>query len=70
MVFPFIVKFCAIFVIVLRKGQNKQKEAEFGPFFEKKRKDKGAEPWSSGNGRRLIFGRSWVRITTLFTGWT
>ena len=28
------------------------------------------EPWSSGYGRRHMFQRSWVRILTLYTGWT
>ena len=36
MLLPFIVTFCTIFVIVLRKGKNKQIEAEFGPFLKKK----------------------------------
>ena len=26
--------------------------------------------WSSGYGRRLVFQRSWVRISTSYTGWT
>ena len=30
----------------------------------------GLEPWSSGNGRRLMFQRLWVRILALYTGWT
>ena len=30
----------------------------------------GREPWSSGYGKRLVFRRSWVRILTLYTGWT
>ena len=28
------------------------------------------EPWSSGYGRRLMFRRLWVRIPSLYTGWT
>ena len=35
-----------------------------------KHKDTGREPWSSGNGRRLMFERSWVRIPAPFTWWT
>ena len=30
----------------------------------------GREPWSSGYGRRLVFGRSWVWIPAPYTGWT
>ena len=30
----------------------------------------GREPWSSGNGRRLMILRSWVRIPVPYTGWT
>ena len=30
--FPFIVKFCTMFV--LKKKENKQKEAGFGPFYD------------------------------------
>ena len=30
----YIVKFCTIFAIVLRRGRNKQKEAVFGPYFK------------------------------------
>ena len=30
----YIAKWCAIYVIALRNGENKQKEAEFGPFFK------------------------------------
>ena len=30
----------------------------------------GREAWSSGYGRRLVFGRSWVRISAPYTGWT
>ena len=32
--------------------------------------DRGREPWSSGNGKRLTFQRSWVWIPAPFTGWT
>ena len=28
------------------------------------------EPWSSGNGKRLVPWRSWVRIPAPYTGWT
>ena len=28
------------------------------------------EPWSSGYGRRLMYWRSWVRISALYSGWT
>ena len=30
----------------------------------------GREPWSSGNGRRLMYQRLWVQILSLYTGWT
>ena len=30
----------------------------------------GQEPWSSGNGRRLMFQSLWVRILAPNTGWT
>ena len=30
----------------------------------------GREPWFSGNGMRLISGRSWIRNPSLYTGWT
>ena len=30
----------------------------------------GREPWSSGNGKRLVFRRSWVQILTPYTLWT
>ena len=29
----------------------------------------GREPWSSGNGIRLMFWKSWVRIPAQYSGW-
>ena len=55
------------------KGTNTKEEAREwhrNRLEDERMHQDGREPWSSGYGRQLMFKRSWVQITALYTGWT
>ena len=59
--------------MLLQRSEINEKDAKDGPILNGKetylRISSGPELWSSGNGRRLVFKKSWLRIPAPDTVW-